>query len=266
MLMNTRSIVSIGLAAKILLTTLPFALALAPCARATVTNIAYYRFGENDPGAVNGGAAAGTTNIVGGQMNLVGSPVYTNNIAASAASAVGSTLALQFASGKYGTNALLSTLVNNFGIELWVKPDATNTTQCLAYNGNTGGAGSGGWGLYIISGQYSALFGGVAIFPASGAPASTNVWAHIALVRNNGTNIFFLNGAPVVTNTVSTPAVPSGRFAVAAQPQSLTTEFFAGALDEVRVFTFAPGTFSTNDLLVINGQPPVATTTAATGI
>src|SRR5215468_1883421 len=122
--MKTRNALPSGLTAQTLLATLLFVLALAPCARATVTNIAYYRFGENDSGAVNGGAAASATNLVGGQMNLVGSPVYTNNIAASAASAAGSTLALQFASGKYGTNALLSTLVNNFGIELWVKPDA----------------------------------------------------------------------------------------------------------------------------------------------
>src|SRR5207249_2278004 len=32
-------------------------------------------------------------------------------------------------------------------------------------------------------------------------------------------------------------------------PQSPHSEFFPGLIDEVRVFTFAPGQFSTNDLL-----------------
>jgi hypothetical protein len=91
-------------------------LALATTAHATVTNLAYYRFGENDPGAINGGAAAGTTNLVGGQMNLVGSPVYTNAVSATAAANVGSTLALQFASGNYGTNAIANVVTTNAGV------------------------------------------------------------------------------------------------------------------------------------------------------
>src|SRR5262249_49802403 len=92
----------------------------------------YWRFGENDSGAAKGGPPTSTTNSSAGQMSLVGGPVYTNN-AAAAASGIGSTLALRFASSQYGTNALVSTRADNFGIELWVKPDATNTTQCLAY-------------------------------------------------------------------------------------------------------------------------------------
>jgi fibronectin-binding autotransporter adhesin len=56
--------------------------------------------------------------------------------------------------------------------------------------------------------------------------------------------------------------LPAGRFAVGAQAQSLTTEFLDGALDEVRVFTFAPGTFSTNDLLL---NSSIVTTTSDSG-
>jgi len=41
----------------------------------------------------------------------------------------GSGLALQLPSGDYGTNALVSTFTDNFGLELWVKPDATNAAS-----------------------------------------------------------------------------------------------------------------------------------------
>jgi len=237
-------------------------LALAPAARATVTNLAYWRLGENDPGAVNGGAASSTTNLLGGALNLVGSPAYTNDVSTVAAAQVGSTLGLRFGGSNYGTNALVSTLTNNFGLELWVRPDSASGTQCLGYNGNSG---VNGWGLYIHGGQFKGLFGGVSLFAVTGAPVTANVWTHVALVRDNGTNVLYVNGAPVFTNTVN-PNVPSGRLAVAVQPQTLGAEFFAGALDEVRVFTFAPGAFNPNELLYFNGQLPAATTTAATSV
>ncbi|HEY3763081.1 MAG TPA: LamG domain-containing protein [Verrucomicrobiae bacterium] len=216
-------------------------------AAATVTPIAWWRLGENDPGAANGVAATATTNQMGGMMNLVGNPVYTTNVSAAAAIGDGSALGLKFASTNYGTNAIVSTLTNNFGIELWVNPATSNTTACLAYNGTTGGAGSSGWGLYMVGGQFNGLIGGLVLIGS--APATTNVWTHLALVRNNGTTTFYVNG---VSNdmTLIQPITPSGRFAIAAQPQSLTNEFFNGSLDEVRVFSFAPGAFTTNDLLL----------------
>src|SRR5262249_8312655 len=154
-----------------------------------VTNIAYYRFGENDPGAANGMTNTVSTNLLGGVLTLRSNAVYTSNVATAAAGAVGSTLGMQFTAGRYGTNAIVSTLTNNFGIELWVKPDATNTTQCLAYNGDSGGSG---WGLYLIGNQFRGLVGGVAF--VGSATATTNVWTHLALVRDNGTNRLYVNG------------------------------------------------------------------------
>lgn len=160
------------------------------------------------------------------------------------ASAVGSSLACQFnGAGQYLSNAGFSTLTNNFGIEAWVMPNSTNVGNCIiAYNGNTG---LDGWGLLQSGNTFSGNFGGVTIIGS--ASATPNAWTHLALVRNNGTNTFFVNGVPVGTSS-NAPASPSSGFSLGAPPQSPTGQFFNGAIDEVRVFTFAPGEFNASDL------------------
>ena len=222
----------------------------------SVTNIAYWRMGENDPGAANGVTNTITTNLLGGVLSLRSNAVYSSSVASTAAAQVGSSLALQFTTGRYATNQPAFSVTDNFGLELWVKPDATNAIQCIAYNGDSG---PNGWGLYLYQGKYQGLFGGQAFLP--GPDAVPGVWTHLALVRNNGLATLYVNGVPAVTSALP-PNPPTGRFALAAQPQSLTTEFFAGSLDEVRVFGFAPGTFATTDLFLGLGK---VTTTADSG-
>lgn len=70
-----------------------------------------------------------------------------------------------------------------------------------------------------------------------------------------------VNGAPVTTNPTA-PGVPGGNFALGAPPQATTNQFFTGLIDEARVFTFASGQFSTNDLLI---NRSLAVTTLADG-
>ena len=233
---------------SILLTAL---LALTFSAPAAVTPVSHWRMGENDPSANPGASAATTPDLIGGRtMTLLAAPLYQSAVSATAAARVGSTRSIQFFANTYGTNTLIPSLTNNFGIELWVNPNATNATQCLAYNGNTS---LNGWGLYLFNGQYRGLFGGVSF--AGETNAVPGVWAHVALVRDNGTTTLYVNGIPAGATSTSTPNPPTGIFAAAAQPQNPALEQFsvAGYLDEIRVFTFAPGSFSTNDLLLAPG-------------
>ena len=227
--------------------------------RSSVTNIAYWRMGENDPGAANGVTNTVTTNLLGGMLSLRSNAVYSSSVAGTAAARVGSLMALQFTTGRYATNQPAFSFTDNFGLELWVKPDATNAIQCLAYNGDSG---PNGWGLYLYQGKYQGLFGSQAFL--TGPDAEPGVWTHLALVRNNGLTTLYVNGVPTATSPLP-PNTPTGRFALAAQAQSLTAEFFAGSFDEVRVFGFAPGTFSTGDLL-LPVLPPIVATAAATSI
>jgi autotransporter-associated beta strand protein len=226
-----------------------FVTVAAHTSRAAINVVSYWRLGESDSGAAAGATAANTTDSVGA-MNLrfQGNARYANDVAATAATHIGSLLSVNFTNSAYATNAIVSTAQDNFGIECWAKPTALGGGQIIAYNGVTGGAGSGGWGIIIAAdGTYQGLFGGITTIGTSVATA--NVWTHLALVRNGGTTTLYVNGVAAGTSAAG-PAFPQGNFALGAPPQSPTSQFFTGLIDEVRVFTFAAGQFSTSDLLL----------------
>lgn len=219
-----------------------------PLARGAISVVSYWRMGEQDQGAAPELVATNTTDGLGtNTIAFTGSPTYSSNVAASASAGVGSTLCINFTNSCYGLCPVVSTAVDNFGIELWVNSAGTSGNQCLAYNGNTSASG---WGLYQIGGTYSGLIGGRVIFGAG--TITPGVWTHLALVCNNGTTTLYVNGV-ASGSTGIIPAAANGGFAVAAPPTNPTRELFSGYLDEVRVFTFAPGQFSTNDLLITKG-------------
>ena len=163
-------------------------------------------------------------------------PVYSSNAASS--SALFTERAVDF----HGTNALRATAVtnvtDNFGLELWVKPRVATGQRCLAYNGNTA---ISGWGLYQVNGTFQVLYGGLTTF--GDAPVVTNVWTHLALVRASGLATLYVNGVAAGSSAAGMNA-PDGFLGLGAAPAAYSGEFMDGLLDEVRVFTFAPGAFS----------------------
>lgn len=230
-------------------------------AQAQVVPIDYYRMGEADAGNTPGNVATSPTqDSVGSKpLSLPGGPFYRADVAANAASSVGSTRSLDFFTvGVYGTAALLSTANNNFGLEAWVKPVAVTSDQIIAYNGDTGFSG---WGIMVRSnGTYQALFGGVLYFGS--APATAGTWTHVAVVRDNGTATLYVNGV-AAGSTTSAPNTPSGSFGVAAAPPAHGANL-VGLVDEVRAFTFAPSTFTSGQLL-LNSQRVTTTADAGAG-
>lgn len=219
------------------------------CADAAVTTVASYRLGEADPGAVAGAPGADPTLASTGSVNLGrnGAPFYSGQIPPFVTSA----LSMRFNGGpdRY-TGALVSNATNNFGVEAWVKSDgSTAQNAALVYNGNTG---SSGWGLFRFGGEYGYLYGGVVI---RGAAPVTTAWTHLALVRDGGTTRFFVNGQQRFSSG-DAPNVPAGAFMVGGNPL-VATEGFDGLVDEVRVFTFAPGQFVVTDLNLGNPPPPM---------
>ena len=229
-----------------------------------VTPVSYWRMGEDDMVGAPG-LAYHTSDETGGRtMTLVGGPFYNSaNLSPVAAVHTGSDWCMWFFTGTYGTAALIPTLTDNFGIELWVMPEETTAQTCLAYNGNTG---TSGWGLYKIGATYQGIFGGVAFIGS--AAVTAGAWTHLALVRNNGTTTLYMNGV-AAGSTTAAPNPPTGSFAVAANPQNPANDQFGnnyGYLDEVRVFTFPPGAFTVNDLLLNTRVPPKVTVLPATGV
>ena len=220
-------------------------------AQATITVLNQWHLGEADAGASAGGAgAAATVDSVGGfNLNKVGAPTYSSDVP----SRIGSTLSMAF----NGTNdeymnasGVASTLTDNFGIEAWVKSNgSTAGNAAIAYNGNTSNAG---WGIYRGGSNYGFLYGGITL---TGLTPISPQWTELALVRDNGTTSFYVNGVSVYSNSVG-PNPPSGGVGIGGNPQTSGFELFDGQIDEVRIFSFAPGAFSVGDL---NVPPPVPT-------
>jgi hypothetical protein len=201
--------------------------------------------GEIDPSATAGATATTASDLVGSHnLTFHGPATYSTDVAVSAHTHAGSSLSVNFASGSYATNTIVSTTVDNFGIECWVKPTTVTNGQVIVYNGNTA---TSGWGILVSGGVYEALYGGKVIFGTHVATAG--VWTHLALVRTNGTATLYVNGVKADTSS-ALPNLPTGNFGIASPPQISNDQFLIGLVDEVRFFTFAAGQFKTNDLLL----------------
>jgi hypothetical protein len=152
---------------------------------------------------------------------------------------------------------------DNYGIEIWVLPQ-----------GNGIAGGSGGW--IFSSGQG----GGVAlrINNPSGSPdndgtqyidafilgsgtaigaqaiVDTNAWMHLAIVSSGGVLTFYTNGVPCGASVTGAGTTPAGDVYIGTPSDN---QAYYGYLDEARMFTFAAGAFTTNDLLLRPAGPNI---------
>lgn len=226
---------------------------LCSSARATITVLDYYRLGEDDPGATNNGFAFGTRDSAG-TNDLVASPglpaTWYNYVSAAASNHTASVFSCYFGGNPFYGPALTN-LTDNFGIEAWVYPSVTGSTNCIVYNGTPG---ADGWGLWQVGNFFQGCFGGVEFFGLGAG--SFGSWTHLALVCDDGLARLYVNGVPSGTELDYLPNTPSDFFGIGGTPDNAPSEFFNGLVDEVRVFTFAPGQFSSGDLLVNSPLPP----------
>ena len=156
---------------------------------------------------------------------------------------------------------------DNYGIEIWVLPQG---------NGIAGGSGgwifssgqSGGVALRINNPSGSPDFDGtqyIDAFVLGGGPTigeqvviDTSKWMHLAIVSSGGVLTFYTNGVPCGDSLTSGATTPAGDVYIGTPSDN---QAYYGYLDEARMFTFASGAFSTNDLLLrpagpnIVGQP-----------
>lgn len=97
----------------------------------------------------------------------------------------------------------------------------------------------------------------------SPVPLDTNRWIHLAMVNNNGVTTFYTNGVACGPSDNDHATTASAGNMFIGNPDAWQGP--DGLLDEARICTFAPGAFSTSDLLikpagpVIVGQPQNAT-------
>lgn len=234
---HERSEMTMRLKPCLMLCTLIWSAACALSAQAQTTTVTHYPLGESDPGAAAGNVGANPTLPAIGSPALArfGTPSYV-------ATSPGSALAMQFdgVDDRYEGAAAANPATDNFGVELLVRSNGSTTANAtIAYQGHTG---LNGYGIFRIGGEYAALFGGIVIFGGGPAAAVSSEWTHLALVRDNGVATFYVNGLASGTTTVASPAPPIAATLIGGNPLQ-ATEHFDGAIDEVRFFTFAPGTF-----------------------
>jgi hypothetical protein len=98
-------------------------------------------------------------------------------------------------------------------------------------------------GLFRNGASWGFLYGGQVLAATPASSVDLNTWTHLALVRSGGVSTLYKNGVAVVSSATA-PAVPAGAFAIGVGAPS-NGEFFAGNIDEVRVFTFTAGQFAT---------------------
>lgn len=240
------------------------ALVFPMLAPAAVTPIAYYRLGEADPGASAGTLGQNPTRDSAGTFDLArnGTPTYSSNVSSTAAANVGSTLSMDFDGAgndndRYNLAAAVPTPATNWGIEAFVQADTADGVAVIAYNGNSGGSGMG---LYLFQGNYVGLVGGKAFVGST--PAGTGNWVHLAMVTEPGNSTFYVNGVAAATGPH--PNTAADFFNVGGRSDN--GELFNGRIDEVRVFTFSEGQFSTDDLLVNVPEPSALALLGVAGV
>ncbi len=203
-------------------------------------------------------SAFSTAPSTGGQFgglvvnNGAGGPLGTTGYSSTQAIQVGVGVGGKRQSAMWGIG--YNPPATNYGIEIWVLPQD---------NGIAGG--SGGW--ILSSGQA----GGVAFrinapggtdsyidaFVLGGTdtigeqvPIDTKQWMHLALVNDNGVVTLYTNGVACGASLSTGLTAPAGDVYCGTPSDN---QAYYGFLDEARMFTFAPGGFSTNDLLL---RPP----------
>lgn len=217
--------------------------------------VSYYRLGEADPGAIAGQAVSPFTVDEGGRgarLERGGkTPVYSP-----ATGVEGSSVSVEFNGGGF-TNAMPMVIADNWGIEAWVRAArkvpslSTDGHAVVVYSGDSGANGIGI--LQAPDGSFKGLCGGVGF--VGSATVVTGRWTHLAVVVSDGKSTFYANGRAAGTGPV--PRGAGDIFGVGLNPRNYGNgEPFQGNIDEVRVFAFGPGQFSTNDLLLARVPPP----------
>jgi hypothetical protein len=205
----------------------------------TVTHL--WRFAENDPGAVDNGLIATTTDQIGGASLTAGGEVrYLANTpgSVSSLSAAFYTLGGNF-TGNVDANLGPS---SSFIIEGWFSFDGrpAANTNILFYNGNPS---SSGLGLYVTGNTLQLLAGGQS--DNTVGTVNINSWNYVALVYDNGQSSVYLNSdtVPTYSSAVSFGGYTGGD----AAEKFYVGGGFYGAVDELRVSTFS-GSFNTSML------------------
>jgi len=233
---------------------------------------AYYRLGDDDPGATAGALGNDPTrDSFADKLDLTrfGNPQYTSNVPPNGPSP--NKLAMSFANNDfhlpfayYGRSNPLDMSQPGYALEAWVKappvPIDPGGDELIAYNGdpNANGFGffrDGETGTY----KFKSIFFGVPL-----GTATDNAWHHLGYVRSFNDASYFFDGKLVKEITTDPiPLVATGGFWIGGRTFPDGPGYvFNGSIDEVRYQSFNPlaaGAFDPTSFLISVPEPGSAT-------
>jgi hypothetical protein len=229
----------------------------------------YYHLGESDVGAADGLPGSNPTvdsSGLGMDLNAAGPLTYSSNVAASATTATGSNLSMNFGNSIYYKTSELTINTENFGLEGWFKVNDLSQ-QGLVFNGDSW---NDGFGLYILGGRLQGLYGAGPAFDTGFVP-TPGEWFYAAIVNNAGATSMYVNNATPIPFGNVDPYYPSSQFVLGAAGHVWdTSDRLNGAADEVRLFAFGSEAYTfdaSTDLLVTKTVPePASLTLLAVGL
>ncbi len=202
---------------------------LLSCFNASAGLLAYWKMGEVDPGAFDGGTPTGSQDSSGNGLHLAVN-TESNHYTSFAAPGTGSTRAIGMTSGGL-YRALVTDQVDNFAIDLWAAASSDQGIRAVLYNGDTA---LRGWGIYQVDDDWQILYGGVTMTTFT-APVKLLQYQHLQFSRINGVGSFYVDGV-LVGQLSDTPNAPNATDAtLVGVKQGGVDEFFVGNLDEIRI-------------------------------
>ena len=132
---------------------------------------------------------------------------------------------------------------NTFTISSWIKRDTGTTDASIVSKRDA--AFTEGYDLRINgTGRLVFTYNGGAVTLTSAVSIPENEWHQVAVIYNSGTATLYIDGVPdpsTTTSSLAAPVATSQKFLIAAADgfDPNTTDYFAGNIDEVRVWDIA---------------------------
>lgn len=164
-----------------------------------------------------------------------------------------------------GTNNKMQTGVNprtalnnaDFSISIWANPSTLNFGKFLFSASNQGSQR-----FYLREDTGSQITVGLSGWnQTTSSVFSTGSWHHFVLVLSGGTGQLYHNGTLLMSGNV-TADMPSASLSFGADEQNTSSSYFAGSLDDIRVYNRALSSVEVSSLYSAGGgSPPLSSFT-----
>jgi hypothetical protein len=232
---------------------------------------AYYRLGDDDPGATSGGLGNDPTkDSFSDKLDLTrfGTPRYSADVPPNGP--IPNKLSMVFANNEphnpfayYGRSTALDMSQQGYALEAWVKstppPSEPDGSEIIAYNGNPQLDGFG----FMRDDDFGNFEFRSVNFGVILGPATDGHWHHLGYVRTFNTADYYFDGKLVKESTNDpAPLTTTDGFWIGGRTfPTGAGDVFNGLIDEVRYQTFNPlaaGAFDPTNFLISVPEPGAA--------